>query len=109
VKPFGIQVVIIEPGAIKTEFQEVALGTLEKASGEPAYQKMAASFVRLFENGNRNAPGPELIARMIASAIHARRPRTRYALPNDSRMFILLRRLLSDRLFDRMLSTMIRA
>jgi NADP-dependent 3-hydroxy acid dehydrogenase YdfG len=108
VKPMGIRVVLIEPGSIKTEFGDLALTELRRASTISDYHPMAASFDRLITNSFRNAPGPDIIAKTIHRAITSRRGRSRYALPADSRMFIFLRWLLSDRLFDALLGSQIR-
>lgn len=103
VAAFGIKVVLIEPGAIKTEFDEVALGELTRFSRLEVYRKLAQAFAKLVQNSYRKAPGPEIIARTIYSAVETRKPRTRYALPADSRLYIFLRGLLSDRLLDRLI------
>lgn len=108
VRPLGIRVVLIEPGSIKTEFGDIALGALHKASNIDDYKPMAASFDTLIQNSFRSAPGPEIIARTIHHAVVSGSGRVRYALPNDSRMFIFLRWLLSDRLFDALLASQIR-
>jgi NADP-dependent 3-hydroxy acid dehydrogenase YdfG len=108
VQPFGIRVVLIEPSAIKTEFDDIALGELRKASKIADYQSMASSFNKLIENSFRSAPGPEIIATTIHQAMMSSSPRSRYAVPNASRIFIFLRWLLSDNLFDGMLSSQIR-
>jgi short-subunit dehydrogenase len=109
VAPFAIRVVLIEPGAIRTEFDDIALSALHNASRIPDYQARAAAFDKLIQNSYRRAPGPSLIAQVVERALAAPRPRARYALPADSRLFILMRRLLSDSLFDRLLNSQIRA
>ncbi|MDX2163370.1 MAG: oxidoreductase [bacterium] len=109
VKRLGIRVVIIEPGSIKTEFGDIALRELHKASTIDDYVPMAASFDKLISNSFRNAPGPDIIAKAIHKAVISQGQHARYALPNDSRMFIFLRRLLSDRVFDALLGSQIRA
>jgi NAD(P)-dependent dehydrogenase (short-subunit alcohol dehydrogenase family) len=108
VAPFGIQVVMMQPGSIKTEFGDIALNELQKASNLPAYRQTAAAFEKLIRNSYRNAPGPEVVAETIYRAIAGGQPRTRYAFPNDSRLFIFLRKWLPDRMFDRLLSAQMR-
>ncbi|WP_379138767.1 SDR family NAD(P)-dependent oxidoreductase [Paenibacillus sp. sgz500958] len=57
VKPFGIDVVIIQPGATKSEWAGVAFEHVEKTSGNTAYSKMAAAFIRTFKNtGGTSSP-----------------------------------------------------
>lgn len=108
VAPFDIQVVVIEPGAIKSEFADIALGELQDASKLAAYQGMSQSFRKLVSGSYRNAPGPEIVARAIFKAVSAHRPRTRYALPMDSWLLILVRWLLTDRLLDTLVRNQLR-
>ncbi|MFF4802228.1 oxidoreductase [Streptomyces sp. NPDC001351] len=105
-KPFGIEVVIIEPGAIATEWSGIAADQLEKSSATGAYAKQAdavASLMRSEAHAKRNSP-PQVIADAIGKAVTARRPKTRYATGFGARPLIALRRLVSDRAFDAVIS-----
>ncbi|MER6358275.1 oxidoreductase [Streptomyces sp. NPDC001634] len=105
-KPFGIDVVVIEPGGIATEWGAIAATKLEKSSTDGAYATQAAavaSSLRSEANANRNSP-PSVIADAIAKAVTARRPKTRYATGFGARPLIALRRLLPDRAFDTVIS-----
>ncbi len=108
VASFGIQVVVVEPGAIKSEFADIALGGLQDASNLAEYRGMSRSFAKLVSNSYRNAPGPDIVAKAIFKAITARHPSARYALPADSSLLITLRRLLSDRMIDSLLRSQIK-
>jgi NAD(P)-dependent dehydrogenase (short-subunit alcohol dehydrogenase family) len=103
--PFGIRVVIIEPGAIGTEFGELAVVPLLERSGKGPYaetaQKMAAATRRTFSSGK--ASPPSLIADLIVKVIRSRRPRTRYVSGYLARPVMLARRFLGDRFFDLMI------
>lgn len=102
VEPFGIDVVVIEPGGIKTEWAGIAAQNLQKVSGKGSYAPQANAMANLMVNeasGNRQSP-PQLIAETIAKAVNATRPKTRYAVGFGARPMILMRRLLSDRAFD---------
>ncbi len=105
VAPFGIRVVIIEPGAIGTEFGELAVVPLLERSGDGPYaataQKMAAATRRTFSSGK--ASPPSLIADLIVKVIRSPRPKIRYATGHLARPVMLARRLLGDRLFDLMI------
>ncbi|MCL8015868.1 oxidoreductase [Streptomyces sp. AS02] len=105
-KPFGIDVVVIEPGAIATEWGAIAADQLEKSSTDGAYAKQAdavASSLRSEANAKRNSP-PQVIADAIGKAVATRRPRTRYATGFGARPLIALRRVVSDRTFDTVIS-----
>ncbi|GAA3886096.1 oxidoreductase [Streptomyces lannensis] len=105
-KPFGIDVVVIEPGGIATEWGSIAADKLEKSSADGAYAAQAtavASSLRSEANAKRNSP-PTVIADAIAKAVTARRPKTRHATGFGARPLIALRRILPDRAFDAVIS-----
>lgn len=100
VQPFGIKVVVIEPGAIKTEFDEVALGALDQSADPEDYAPAKSGFRKLIENTYGKAPGPDVIARTVLKAVNASNPRPRYAVPFDSKSLIWTRQLFGDRVLD---------
>lgn len=104
-KPFGIDVVIIEPGIIKTEFADVMTGPLLQRSGVGPYGELARRVAKGAENGmaNGKGSGPDVVAALIAKAVRARPPRTRYAGGFLAKPVIWLRVYLGDRFFDRMI------
>ncbi|MDP4582489.1 MAG: oxidoreductase, partial [Verrucomicrobiales bacterium] len=93
--PFGIRVVIIEPGAVGTEFGELAVVPLLERSGNGPYaetaHKMAAATRRTFSSGK--ASPPSLIADLIVKVVRSRRPRTRYVSGYLARPVLIARRL----------------
>lgn len=106
VKPFGIDVVVIEPGGIATEWGGIAADHLEQTAGSGAYTAQAAAVAKSLRseaNANRNSP-PSVIADAIGKAVTARRPKTRYAVGFGARPLIGARRLLTDRQFDALIS-----
>lgn len=106
VAPFGIDVVVIEPGGIATEWGGIAADNLEKTSGTGAYAAQAnavASSLRSEANANRNSP-PSVIANAIGTAVTANRPKTRYAVGFGAKTLIAARGLLTDRQFDALIS-----
>lgn len=102
VRPFGIDVVVIEPGGIKTEWAGIAADKLRDVSGKGPYasqaQSMAESMVG--EVSRKRQSPPELIADTVAKAVSVSRPKTRYAVGFGAKPMIFMRRLLSDRAFD---------
>jgi NAD(P)-dependent dehydrogenase (short-subunit alcohol dehydrogenase family) len=106
--PFGIDVIIIEPGGIATPWGVIAAENLRKTSGNGAYAEAAnkaADGTEEMYTGSRLSP-PSLIAETILKAVTARRPKTRYATGFMARPVMFLRWLLSDRMFDRIVSSM---
>lgn len=106
--PFGIHVIVIEPGAIKTEWGGIARDSMLKYSGQSAYREQARMHARMFEGADKSnmASPPEVVAATIAGALRARRPRTRYATGGGARVILALRRFTSDRGFDWLMRTM---
>jgi NAD(P)-dependent dehydrogenase (short-subunit alcohol dehydrogenase family) len=103
--PFGIDVMVIEPGGIKTEWGDIALEKLVQTSGHSAYATMTEKTARLFKASYEDpkVSSPELIAEVIHKAITSEKPKTRYAAGFNARKFLFMRKLLSDRMYDRML------
>jgi short-subunit dehydrogenase len=106
VKPFGIDVVVIEPGGIATEWGGIAAEHLKATSGNGPYAAQAAAVATSLgseANSTRNSP-PSVIADAIAKAVTATKPRTRYAVGFGAKPLITARGLLSDRQFDTLIS-----
>ena len=100
--PFGIDVVVIQPGAIVTEWNTLAREGLLKYSGDSAYRDGARAHARLMasaDQGSMPSP-PSVVARTILQAVQASKPRTRYATGGGAHLILFLRRILSDRVFD---------
>jgi len=101
VAQFGINVVLIEPGPIKTEWDNTALVNLEKYSGAGAYGPMVKRITEKFRAGYRKgAPGPEVVAKVILKALRANSPAARYPVPFSASGMIFLKWLLPDRVLD---------
>lgn len=101
--PLGIDVVVIQPGAIKTEWAGIAADSLVETSGHGAYADQATAGARLLRAADGpNARGSDaaVVAGAVVTAATARRPRTRYAVGLGAKPLILARRVLSDRGFD---------
>jgi short-subunit dehydrogenase len=103
-KPFGIHVVLIQPAAIRTEWSGIAADSLLKTSGESVYKEQAILLSNLFRNmfTERTASGPDAIALKILKAIETKKPKTRYPAGKGAKLILTARKLLSDKLFDRM-------
>lgn len=104
--PHGIDVVIIEPGLIKTEFGDVMTDPMLERSGEGPYKDLAHSVAKTsretYEKESGGSP-PEVIAQVISRAINTRKPKTRYAKGKMAGTILFLRRWLSDKMFDRVI------
>ncbi len=101
VAQFGIKVVLIEPGPIRTEWDNTALVNLEKYSGSGVYAPLVKNITEKFRAGYRaGAPGPEAVAAVILKALRSSGPAARYPVPFSARGILFLKWLLPDAVLD---------
>ena len=101
-KKFDIDVVIVQPGAINTNFSNVTKTYIDKYRENSPYQHLYGEPIT--DTGNEilsNQSDPIVIAKVINKAIDARNPKTRYAAGAYSRIGIFLRKIMTDKMFDR--------
>ena len=107
VRGFGIDVVTIEPGLIRTEFGETAVGSLAapQSNGGPYGEFNAAvgkATAEAYDSGplSKLGAGPDAVARTIERAIKSRRPRARYRVTASAKLLLTQRRMMPDRAWD---------
>ena len=105
-KPFGIDVVLVEPGGIRTEWAGIAADHLEETAEGSAYSDQIRAVAGSMRNESvqRRQSPPSVIANAVERIVTARRPRTRYAVGFMAKPLITARRVLPDRAFDRVIS-----
>jgi NAD(P)-dependent dehydrogenase (short-subunit alcohol dehydrogenase family) len=106
VRPFGIDVAVIEPGAIATSYEETSRVQIAGGEAGSPYEEFTRNRIERVEAayGGKTA-APEAVAKVIAHAVEAKRPRTRYTVTSQARMVMSLRRVLPDRAWDRFIGT----
>ena len=109
-RPWGIQVAVVEPGVTATPIWQKSLAAANDLTQQfaPEVETLYGGMIAATRAGaTRNAAGggtpPQLVADAVAHALTARRARTRYPVGRDARIGSLLARLLSDRTKDRLL------
>ncbi len=113
VQEFGIDVIVVEPGAIMTRFGDTAAARVEALGSEGSaygeFRRKLANEIRRSYAGKPDALGgvADDVARVIQKAITVRRPKTRYPVTLGARLFMGLRRWLPDRAFDSVLRSQI--
>lgn len=103
--PFGIDVTIIQPGAIRTEWNTISRDGLMATSGKGPYAELAESLRKgmAAADEERTAGTPADVAKAIVRAATATRPKTRDAVPGVAKLIVGMRRVLSDRVLDRVI------
>jgi len=105
-KPFNINVVILEPGGIKTEFGDVLYQPLLDRAKGGAYEEMANAVARTYKAVYANPKGtapPSVISDTIVRIIKTPLPKTRYVAGYMGKTILFFRKVLSDRLFDKLI------
>lgn len=105
--PFGIEVVVIQPGSIRTEWGAIAAEKVLETSGQGGYRAQAEAVATTLGGSSlpsaRMTSSPEVVARAIVKAAAARRPRTRYRIGFGAKPLVFAKRILPDRVFDRLI------
>jgi NAD(P)-dependent dehydrogenase (short-subunit alcohol dehydrogenase family) len=101
VRPFGIQVAMVEPGDFATRFTANRRMTVAASSPQSPYAELCATAVRRMGEDEASNPDTAPVVRAVVQAIEARRPRLRYPAANAlQRTLVALRPLLPQRLFE---------
>jgi len=98
-RPFGIDVALIEPGVIRTNFEATAVSALAGFAATP-YARSLANYERMSKSADRFASDPIVVARAIARAVGARRASARYVTPRVTSLALWLSALLPTSVWD---------
>lgn len=101
VRGFGIDVIVIEPGGVESEWAGIASDEAERYSGLGPYGDLVAKFRSGQQRLGKNPP-PKVISDLIVKALKAKRPAARYHGGRLAAPLLFLRSILSDRMFDRL-------
>ena len=103
---FGVDVVVVEPGLIITEFGETASASIDDTHTDGPYAKFNSDVAKATADAYtggfaRFGGGPETVAAKIEKALSARKPHTRYKVTPSAGVIMGLRRGMTDRMWDR--------
>lgn len=102
--PFGINVSIVEPGLIRTDWGKIAGKNIRKFSqnGEYSYNadKVAEYYEKYYSKENKRIANPKVISNVITKAVLSKKPKTRYRAGTFALFYTESKKFLSDRFFD---------
>lgn len=109
-KPFGIDVAIVEPGGIKTEWGGIAADHLEQTSGKGPYAATAMQLVQTMKvmYESNKLTDVDVLGQTIAKAATDRKPKIRYVKGYMARPLLYIRNWFGDRVFDRVIMSQIK-
>jgi short-subunit dehydrogenase len=103
--PHDVNVVIIEPGGIETEFTDVFIQNLQGDQKNGPYanalQKVIKSSTEMAKSGKLSKPS--VITNLIDKAVHSKKPKTRYVAGAYAKPLMFMRKYFSDKKFDKIL------
>ena len=110
-KPFGVRVVLLEIGSVRTELMTAGMKTLPTSAGvyDTFKRNFASMVARAHREGAVGILGPEDVAKVVVSAVRARRPRSRYRVGLQAHLAPLIRRWAGDNLWDAMMAQQVPA
>ncbi|WP_329061524.1 SDR family oxidoreductase [Amycolatopsis sp. NBC_01480] len=114
VEPLGVRVVVVEPGGVRTEMAARGVATANRlATGmtpeqDARYGRLVQAINSLMSSGTESGLTADAAARVIAKAVMARKPRTRYTIGRDAALITRLTRVLPDRALDRVIAAGVR-
>src|SRR3984957_9478769 len=114
VNDLGVKVVVVEPGAVKTEMAQRGVATADRlkagmtADQRDRYGELVDAMSNLARSFDTDGVPAERAAKVIANAATAPRPRTRYTIGRDAAILLRLSRVVSDRFLDRVVRLILR-
>lgn len=103
IRHFGIDVIVIEPGAIKTAISKGTWESIRKISGDGFYKDSAKKASNALNAVFAKGSSPDVIAKTISKAIKAKNPKTRYAAGYRAKSMLDAKKSLSDKAYDKMI------
>lgn len=114
IAPFGVQVVVVEPGAVRTEMAGRAIATAHELAStmtpeqSQRYGGLVQAITAQTASFTKSGLPADAAAKVIAKAVTARKPRTRYTIGRDAALLTRLARILPDRILDLLFAAALR-
>lgn len=104
-KDFNVNVVVLEPGIIKTEWADIMIQNISRFSLNSAYSALTNKLIqaskKMYEKGQGSKP--DVIAKTILKIVNTKKPKTRYLVGFMAKPMVWMRLNLGDRMFDKIL------
>ena len=101
VADLGIEVALIKPGAVKTEFDVVAFDKLDQVALSDDYKTMMRGFKNSMTDSYASCPGPESTAKAMVAAAEDAKMKTDYRTTTDAKFLPKVAAILPDKMFDK--------
>jgi NAD(P)-dependent dehydrogenase (short-subunit alcohol dehydrogenase family) len=114
IAPFGVQVVVVEPGAVRTEMAGRAIATAHELASTMTpeqgqrYGGLVQAITAQAASFTESGLPADAAAKVIAKAVTARKPHTRYTIGRDAALLTFLAHILPDRILDRLFAAALR-
>src|ERR671939_181239 len=102
-EPFGIKVIIVEPGVIRTNFGNGLVIAKKSQDPNSPYTQLMRKTATSFEEMMKNASSPDLVAKVVLDAVRNESPNLRYLAGNDVEAWLESKRSMSDEEFHKMI------
>jgi NAD(P)-dependent dehydrogenase (short-subunit alcohol dehydrogenase family) len=100
---FGIKVVIVEPGVIRTNFVDGMVVAKKSQDPNSPYLQIMQKMATGFEEMMKNSSSPDLVAKVVLNAVRDENPNLRYLAGNDVEQWLGSKRNISDEEFYKMM------
>lgn len=102
-RPFGISVVVVQPGSIKSEWAGIAADHLMEHSQGSDYRAIVEPMAKVLRHPPSYTASPDVVANVVSKAVNSRNPRRRYATPFHAKILLFLRWLLPEWIWERVI------
>lgn len=107
--PFGVRVMLVEPGGVRTNFNDIALQRAQRFATDASspYHRYFAPLNRFFTQATGSSSPPEAVARVILHALTDKRPHARYVATLDARILLAIMLPMPDGMRDALWRTLL--
>lgn len=100
---FGINVIVIQPGGIQSEWSSIAMNNLKSSVHDSVYESAIRKVLLSNDKLEKHYSKPSVIAGLILTAIQSKKPKARYSGGYMARFILFIRRFVPDRIIDKMI------